>query len=155
MKRIILSAFTLLLIFVLTSFTSDNSTTKPTEKVRYYAYGYTWSNRDLNGKSENGSDGVAYVSNVTSFTVDRYSTTSSESIRAWNYANNQADRNFAESFESHYSKAIYSTYYSGGVNGVYISETREEVEKRRRKTIADYKSDDAIVRYFNSYEVYD
>ena len=155
MKRIILSAFTLLLIFVLTSFTSDNSTTKPTEKVRYYAYGFTWSNEYLNGKSENGPDGVAYVSNVTSFTVDRYSTTVSGKGRAWNSARIKADSNFRESFESHYSKDIYLTYYSRGVNGVYISETREEVEKDRRRKIADYKSDDAIVRYFNSYEVYD
>ena len=155
MKRVTLSAIMILSIIVCTSFTKDTNTNKPLEKVRFYAYGYTWGNRDLNGRSENGSDGVAYVSNVTSFTVDRYSSTTSGKMRAYNSAGTKARGGFMESFEAYYSNDIYSTYYSMGVHNAEIFETRDEALKARRDQIAKYRSDDAIVRYFNNFEVYD
>lgn len=155
MKRVTLSAIMLLSIIVCTSFTKDTNTNKPLEKVRFYAYGYTWGNRDLNGRSENGSDGVAYVSNVTSFTVDRYSSTPRERLRAKGSAEIKASGEFMDSFRAHYSNDIYSTYYINGVHVTEVFETRDEALKARRNTIADYNSDDVIVRYFNNFEVYD
>ncbi|MFY0673414.1 MAG: hypothetical protein JXQ87_08410 [Bacteroidia bacterium] len=150
MKKVIFLSLTALAALMLTfAFNVSPNKPKADDSHYFYVYGHTWSNDDYRGRQENGSDGVAYVSNVTSVRA------SSSSSSARNAAKSKAVVQFDEAFEAHYSKEIYMTYFSGGVNTVQIFDSRDAAEKDRRETIADYKDDDAIVRYFNDFDVLD
>lgn len=149
MKKVTFLSLTAAAALMLTfAFNVSPNKPKADDSHYFYVYGYTWSNDDYKGRQENGSDGVAYVSNVTSVSA------SSNSMAARNAARSKANVQFMEAFKAHYSKEIYMTYFSGGVNSIQIFDSRDVAEKERRETIADYKDDDAIVRYFNDFVVY-
>lgn len=152
-KKIILSiAILLASVFTLSSFvvikenTKSNSLESNQTKV-YYVYGYAWGNGNTGGLYENGSDGVAYVTNITSLRASSHYT-------GRNLVRSSAKVQFMEAAESRYSKKIYYTYWTSGVMGVEVFDSYEKAESERRKTIAKYKREDAKVRYMNNFTLY-
>ena len=138
--------------FTLSSFISkrENSNSNLLESNQtktYYVYGYAWGNGNTGGLYENGSDGVAYVSNISSLRASSH-------YSGRNLVRSTAKVQFMKTAESRYSKKIYYTYWTSGVMGVEVYDSYEKAETERRKAIDKYKRDDAKVRYMNNFKLY-
>jgi hypothetical protein len=145
-------AFTFIGFFTLTAFIAPFENQKLTtsdtfQNKTYYVFGYAWGNGYINNKQENGSDGVAYVTDIASMRA-------SDHYTGMNVVRSESLIQFKEEAEARYSKDIYYTYFSNGTSGVRVYNSYEEAENERRKAIAKYKSDGATVRYMNNFELY-
>ena len=105
----------------------------------------TWGNKKIgygrDAESENGADGVAYFSDV---------------LYCGEYFNKAGvELQFTEAFTAEYGKYHRSAYLSSSSHiCVLVFDTKSAAEKARRKRIAEYKSDDTIVRYFHNFRYY-
>lgn len=152
-KKLILGMVVLIVsVFTLSSFVDKKENTKSNllesnQTKTYYVYGYAWGNGNTGGLVENGSDGVAYISNVSSLRASSHYT-------GRNLVISSSKVQFMETAESRYSKKIFYTYWTSGVMGVEVFNSYEKAESERRKAIAKYKREDAKVRYINNFKLY-
>jgi hypothetical protein len=147
-KKITVILFLACITMAFTTKTGNDSKTTPTQKT-YYFFGDAWGNNDVNGSQENGSDGVAYITNIISITV------SSDHYTALNYASSRVKIQFGEAFEARYGREKYFAYYSMGHAGMKSYDSYSKAQANRRRAISDYKSDDVLVRYMNDFEYYE
>jgi hypothetical protein len=152
-KKLILGmVFLIVSVFTLSSFVSKKENTKSNllesnQTKTYYVYGYAWGNGNNGGLYENGSDGVAYISNISSLRASSH-------YSGKNLVRSSAKVQFMETAESRYSKKIYNTYWTSGVMGVEVFDSYDKAVSERRKTIAKYRREDAKVRYMNNFKLY-
>lgn len=105
----------------------------------YYVYVTTWSNAK---GSNNGSDGVAYVTNV--FTYKEYLGLNKSSIKI----------QFRDEFKVRYGKDKYYTFVVNGNTSVWAYDSYNEASKKRRASMASYADDGAIVKQMHNFEYF-
>lgn len=137
--------------FIVTGFIIPKEKTNVPSPIKdgttYYVYGKSWGNGNLaGGLDENGTDGVTYITNIASMT-------GSSDYEGYNLVKSSALIQFHDEAESRYSKDIYQTYFVGGTDVVIVWDTYELAENQRKKAIANAKSEGAIVRYMNDFEL--
>ncbi|GAL01428.1 hypothetical protein JCM19314_872 [Nonlabens ulvanivorans] len=114
--------------------TSKNLATK-----KYYVYVTTWSN--VNGTS-NGSDGVAYVTNV--FTYKEYLGLNKSSIKI----------QFSDEFKVRYGSDKHYDFVTNGNTNVWAYDSYNEASKKRRAAMASYADEDVIIKQMNHFEYF-